>query len=490
MTEKRALIIGSGVAGLAAASRLAAKGYRTTVFEANQEPGGKIGKLEQQGYRFDTGPSLFTLPKVLDQVFDDCGRDPRNYFDYYRKEVACRYFWPDGTELTAWADRKKFAAEVEQKLAVSAQRVISYLEKSRYIYETTAPVFLERSLHRWQAYLKTDTLKAVLRIPKLGLHTRLHRLNAKHFDNQKLVQLFDRFATYNGSDPYQTPGVMSSIPHLEHNEGTYYPRGGMHQITQALYQLAQDMGVEFRFGEPVQRILVKKNQAQGLITPQGQYSGERLICNMDVVPAYRKLMPDQKAPEQTLKQERSSSALIFYWGIDRQFEQLDLHNIFFSADYQAEFNAIFQDLTVGEDPTVYVNISAKEDPTDAPPGGENWFVMINVPGDRGQDWSALIKKVRAQVIEKLSSILQVELKKHIVTEAVLDPAKIARQTSSFQGSLYGAASNDKLAAFFRHPNFSRRIRDLYFCGGSVHPGGGIPLSLQSARIATDLIEPA
>jgi phytoene dehydrogenase-like protein len=199
-------------------------------------------------------------------------------------------------------------------------------------------------------------------------------------------------------------------------------------------------------------------------------------------------MPDQQAPERILNHERSSSALIFYWGVMKSFPQLGLHNIFFSDDYKKEFQKIFKDLDVAEDPTVYVNITSKYTPSDAPSDSENWFVMINVPGDFGQDWAELTQRIRKMVIKKLNSILDVNMNDLIEAEDILDPPGIERKTSSFRGSLYGSGSNDVLSAFLRHPNFSRRLNNLYFAGGSAHPGGGIPLCLLSAEITANLIK--
>jgi len=189
-----------------------------------------------------------------------------------------------------------------------------------------------------------------------------------------------------------------------------------------------------------------------------------------------------------LNQPKSSSALIFYWGIDHFFPELDLHNIFFSQDYQQEFEHIFQKKTIYRDPTVYVNVTAKYKADDAPPGNENWFTMINVPNNTGQDWDTLINQARKYITDKVSRRLGVDIGSKIVAEDILDPRTIESRTSSSQGALYGNSSNNRYAAFLRHANFSRKIKGLYFCGGSVHPGGGIPLSLLSAKIAVDQIK--
>src|SRR5690606_33997904 len=209
--------------------------------------------------------------------------------------------------------------------------------------------------------------------------------------------------------------------------------------------------------------------------------------NMDVVPTYRRLLADQPAPEQTLQQPRSSSALIYYWGIARAFPELHLHNIFFSEDYKKEFEHIFQHKTISPDPTVYVNITSKLEKGDAPAGCENWFVMVNVPHHQGQDWEQLINSTRTAVTDKLSRMLKTDLHEVIACEQVLDPLLIEQQTSSYAGALYGSSSNNRMAAFLRHPNFSSKIKGLYFCGGSVHPGGGIPLCLLSASIVGHLV---
>jgi phytoene dehydrogenase-like protein len=208
---------------------------------------------------------------------------------------------------------------------------------------------------------------------------------------------------------------------------------------------------------------------------------------MDIYPTYKKLLPNRKHPEKVLKQERSSSALIFYWGIAGTFPELDLHNIFFSDNYKNEFSAIFEDKKISDDPTIYINITSKDVSGDAPEGHENWFVMINAPGNYGQDWDSFKEQARKIIVEKLNRILEIDVESLIKAEHVLDPVGIEENTSSYRGALYGAASNSQFAAFLRHPNFTKTIKNLFFCGGSVHPGGGIPLCLLSAKIVGDLV---
>ncbi|GHA65090.1 1-hydroxycarotenoid 3,4-desaturase CrtD [Pontibacter akesuensis] len=482
----KAAIIGAGIGGIATAVRLAVKGYDVTVLEANNTFGGKMHEFWLGKYRFDAGPSLFTLPHLVDELFTLAGRDPKNYFTYTRLDPITHYFWPDGSHVKAYADAGKFAVEAEEQLGVPRQQVREALAKSDRLYQGTADTFLHKSLHRLDTYLSKDVLKAMGCLSDLGLTTTMHQENARQFSDPRFVQLLDRFATYNGSDPYQAPGTLNIIPHLEHNIGAFYPVGGIYAIAASLVKLAEELGVQFKYNEPVTRIITEEGKVTGVETSRGTYKADVVVSNMDVVPTYRRLLPNQPAPEKTLEQPRSSSALIFYWGIKKEFPQLHVHNIFFSQDYKKEFEHIFKYKTVSPDPTVYVNITSKAAPEDAPVGSENWFVMVNVPHNQGQDWQQLAADTRQAVLQKLSMMLHTDVAGLIEQEQVLDPLLIESRTSSFGGALYGSSSNNRMAAFLRHPNFSSKLRGLYFCGGSVHPGGGIPLCLLSAKIVADL----
>jgi phytoene desaturase len=239
----------------------------------------------------------------------------------------------------------------------------------------------------------------------------------------------------------------------------------------------------------VDEIVVINGKAKGIRAKGENILADVVVSNMDVWFTYNRLLNKhpQLHPKKTLNQERSSSALIFYWGIKKQFPALDLHNIFFSTDYKAEFEHIWKQQDIYHDPTVYLNISSKLKPDDAPKGCENWFVMINVPANNGQDWDKLIADARKTIITKLSRLLGEDIGPLIDNESILDPRSIESKTSSYKGSIYGTSSNNQFAAFLRHANKSSKVKGLYFCGGSVHPGGGIPLCLLSAKIVSEVI---
>ena len=478
----KAIIIGAGIAGIASAIRMAVKGFDVEVFEANEHAGGKLSQIEMDGFRFDAGPSLFTMPQYVDELFTLADKNSEDYFQYDKLDEICRYFYEDGLNLTAYSNVDKFAVEVATKTNSSALEVKNFLKKSATIYDVTHKVFLERTLHKLKSYLHWDTLKSVFRFGKIDAFRSQHGANEKFFKDKRIVQLFDRYATYNGSNPYQAPATLNVIPHFEYHFGAFLPKKGMYGIVESLVKLAEDSGVKFHYNERVEAINYERGKIRGVQVKGNFIEAEVAISNLDVWFTYKNLLKNFPAPKKLLNQERSSSALIFYWGMKNSYPELGLHNILFADDYKSEFDAIWKEKTIYADPTVYINITSKHIKADAPEGNENWFVMINVPANNGQNWDELIAKAKQNILQKLKRILKKDVSSDIICEQILDPRSIESRTGSYQGSLYGNSSNNQFAAFLRHPNFSSEIKNLYFCGGSVHPGGGIPLALLSAKI--------
>lgn len=479
-------IVGAGIAGIASAIRLSKQGYKVVVFEKNSYPGGKLSEFTVDGFRFDKGPSLFTMPQLVDEL--TALSDYKGDFNYTQLKTLTHYFYHDGTTIFADSSPEAFAKELKLKLNEDENAVLNHLKTSKFYYDTTADVFLNQSLHKVKNFLNLKTFKAILKAYKLNLFSTMHQQNAKQFKNPKTTQLFNRYATYNGSNPYQAPALLNIIPHLEFGLGAYIPAKGMHQITQYLYEMALYCGVEFRFNENVQSIEIENNKVIGIKSNEQFYKSDLVICDADINVVYKKLLPPQYLPKKLLAQEKSSSAYVFYWGINKEFPNLDLHNILFSNNYEEEFNCLFKKEKPFHDPTVYINITSKFCKADAPEGHENWFVMVNVPHNKTGSEITYAQELRQNVIQKINTMLKTDIEKHFVFEKILDPQGIEIQTSSFGGSLYGNASNNRFSAFLRHPNFSNKIKDLYFVGGSVHPGGGIPLCLLGAKIVANLIK--
>jgi len=489
LPTKKAMIIGAGVAGIAAAIRLKLLGFEVEVFEQNGCPGGKLSSFKLGDYHFDAGPSLFTQPENIKDLFDLAGEEMAKYFEYQQLAISCNYFYEDGTRVKAFADSTAFAKELEDKLGEPSINTINFLQQSATIYDHIGSLFLNNSLHKTATLFKKGVWSAIKYTKWKYLFKSMHQLHEQQFVSPKTVQLFNRYATYNGSNPYKAPSMLTMIPHLEHNQGSYYPKGGMVNITNALYNLALSKGVVFHFNAKVDRIIQNGNSVNGIVVGEKNKAADCVVSNMDVYFTYKYLLEDPNTAIKLLKQERSSSAYVFYWGIKQSFEQLSLHNIFFTKNYQEEFEHLFKKGDAYNDPTIYINITSKCEPgIQAPVGKENWFVMVNAPANNGQDWDALGKIYRVAIIEKLNRMLGVDIESLIEVEQVLTPVSIESKTSSYMGSLYGTSSNSKLAAFLRHPNFGKHNKGLYFVGGTVHPGGGIPLCLSSAKIMADLVQ--
>lgn len=487
-TKGRCAVVGSGVAGLAAAIRLAHAGHDVTVCEANDYPGGKLSELRMNGYRWDMGPTVLTMPRYIDELFALCGEDPRAYFNYVRIDPGFQYFFQDGSVIRTWADAEKFADDVAANSKASRESVLTFLERCRVKRELTEEVFLERSLHQLKNYFNKATLRGLLNFHKVGAFTTMAKANAALFKDDKVAAVLNQFAGYTGSNPYAAPATLNLISYYEIALGSYAAKGGMNAVIKALVALAERQGVRIQLGTRVERISVIDKRCVGLEINGRTVKFDRVISNTDIRTVYDKLMPEQHKPKRTLDQPRSSSVILFHWGMDRQFPQLHLHNMFMSNDGRSEYDHIFNRSTVHPDPSVYLHVSSKVNADDAPPGCENWYAMVSVPHNTGQDWDTLVCSTRSTIIAKLSKMLGADVEAHITCEHSLDPRTLEQLTSCAFGSIFGTSSNGMFASFLRHPNFSKRIKDLYFCGGSVHPGPGIPLCLLSGKITAGLVE--
>jgi phytoene desaturase len=485
--SKKAVILGAGIAGLAAAVRLRKAGFDVDVFEQADGPGGKLREKWIGAYRFDLGPSLFTLPRNVEELFELNGLNPSDYFRYQKLEHVCHYFFEDGTRFQVPSNTTDYINQLCETFGEDKRTVEKFLQNSEEVYNITTPVFLKSELSFNALLKKKETFQAIIQLYKLPISGTLFQKLQKTFKNPKTVQLFSRYATYNGSNPYSTPAMMMLIPHLENGIGAFLPEKGMFDISRSIHQLGERLGVRYHFNQKVESIIVEKNTVKGISLGDKKMEAQIVLSNIDITPTYRKLLGDKFSPEKILNQEKSSSALIFYWGVKGVFPELDVHNIFFSEDYKSEFDYIFNKKMLHDDPTVYINITSKVCKNDAPENCENWFVMINVPHLNGQDWMQLKYAAKQAILAKLQRILGKDISSLIEQEEVLDPQLIQDRTGSHLGSLYGNASNSTFSAFMRHQNHSNKLKGLYFCGGSVHPGGGVPLCLFSARLAAERI---
>ncbi len=488
--KKKICVIGAGLGGLSAAIRLANRGFEVDLYEQNSTPGGKAGEIKERGYRFDTGPSLLTMPQVIKDLFSECGENIDDYLRINRLELICKYFYPDSSIINAYSDQDKFGQEIDEKTSDNSASLDKYLNYCKTIYDLAGDLFLTKDPSSISTYLNSKALKTLLNVGKIDPFRTINKANESFFKDKRLVQLFNRYTTYNGSNPYLAPATLNIIPHVEYNQGSFIPVGGIYSISKALNKLAEKKGVNIFLNQKVDEIILENREVKAIKVNDKIIKYDKIISNVDVNYTFKNLIRnfDSREASRYEKKLPSFSGLVFYWGIKKEFPELETHNILFSKDYKKEFDDLFNNKMIHNDPTVYIYISSKLNKDDAPAGKENWFVMVNAPHIQNQNWESEVKSARKNVIKKINNFLNTDIESLIEFEKIMSPVDIQDRTGSYLGSIYGISSNDKFAAFMRQSNKSKTVKNLYFCGGSAHPGGGIPLVILSGKIVSDIIQ--
>ncbi len=457
-------IVGAGIGGLAAAARLARMGYRVEVFEKNASAGGKAAERRERTaageFRWDCGPSLVTMPEVLRELFEFCGERMEDHISLRRVEPACRYFWTDGTRID------------EDGAFWGREDVARYLARARGIYDLSAEAFLHHAPGDWWRALGAKGFAALRHLPKVATLRSLASLHARYFRDPHIRQIFDRFATYNGSSPYRTPATFAIIPYVEAEFGAWYPEGGIARIPRAIEALARRQGAEFRFGHEVFDLLA--------------VGGDAVLCNADAITAHAHWLPDARRARRLQREDLACSGFVMWLGVRGRSDALSHHNIFFSDDYPGEFREIFGERRMPSEPTIYVAITSRAQPGDAPEGCENWFVLVNAPAYCNAD----TRGYEEVILRRLAKFGAAPDPSRILCRASFGPADFRRRDNAWEGSLYGWASHSPRTALLRPPIRHPRHRRLFFCGGTTHPGGGIPLVLLSGKIVAEQIRRA
>ncbi|GAB4526624.1 MAG: phytoene desaturase family protein [Anaerolineae bacterium] len=488
MAKQPIVIIGAGIGGLSAAIRLAAAGQRVIVLEKNAETGGKMSQISAGGFRWDTGPSVITMRHVFEDLFRTAGRDLDDYLQLLPIDPLTRYFWQDGTMLDATSDLTRMAAEIEKFNPRDVEGYLAYLAYAARIHRITGPVFIYDQPPTPASFARVPITEWLNADPLRQMHTAINGF----VKSPKLRQLLGRFATYVGGSPYAAPATLNVIAHVELTGGVWYPRGGVYSIAAAMTRLAQEIGVEICTNTPVKRILTEQQQVRGVELANGeQIMTTQVIANVDVTTVFRHLLPETPVNRKRLisleAYEPSCSGFILLLGVEGHYPTLAHHNIFFSQDYRAEFQAIFKDQVVAQDPTVYLAITSKTDPAHAPADHENWFILVNAPPlSANVDWPKLAPQYRELVLNRLASA-GYNIRAKIRHEYVLTPVDLQTMTGAWRGALYGPSSNSKWTAFRRPHNRSPQVKGLYFAGGTTHPGGGVPMVTLSGKVAAEIV---
>jgi phytoene desaturase len=480
-------IVGGGLGGLAAAIRLAVCGRRVVIFEKNERVGGKLNIIAEQGYTFDTGPSLLTMPWVLRELFATAGRRLEDVCTLLPVEPTCRYYWPDGTRFDAFQSLPLLTQQIAGLEPHDVAGLFRFLAYGARIYQAVAGPFL---LQPFDGLRDLLTLAALRDARAIDPFRTLDQAVREFFRSPYLRQVFARYATYNGSSPYRAPATFNLIAYIELVEGGWYIRGGMYELARALERLACDVGVEIRASSPVGRILTGDGRATGVQLADGErLEAAAVVVNADPRYAYTQLLPEASVMAARLARlEPSCAGFVLLLGVDRVYDQLAHHTIFFSADYPQEFAAIFDKRVPAADPTIYVCATSLSDAHHAPPGHMNLFVLVNAPALDGRvRWEREAVGYRNLVVRKLERMGLHGLEHHITYERLITPEDFQARYNAPAGAIYGVASNTPWAAFLRPPLRAREMRRLYFVGGGTHPGGGIPLVLLSGRAVSERV---
>ncbi len=511
------VVVGAGLGGLACAARLAAGGHRVTVCERADDVGGKLGWYARDGFGFDTGPSLLTLPHVYRHLFAATGAPLEDVVDLERLDPAFRYRFADGTRLDVpGGTLDDVAAGIDADLGHGAgEQWAAFLRRAGRIWEATRGPFLESPLAGPGTLLRLSRRTSDLR--SIAPWLSLRDLGRQYLEHPHLRTLLDRYATYTGSDPRRAPAALATVPYVEQAYGAWYVRGGLRRLADAVAERARDRGATLRLGAEVADVLVETGRAAGVRLGDGEVvPADVVVCGADAARLYSGLLPAGRGPghrrrggARALTRARaglaratpSLSGFVLLLALRGRTADPAHHRVLFPADYDAEFDAVFGTGTCAgaprpvPDPTVYV--AAPDDPATRPDADhEAWFVLVNaprhVPEDPGAgiDWDAA-GLAQSYADDVLSAMARrgLDVRDRVLWRDVRTPADLERATGSVGGSIYGSSSNGVRAAFLRPANASP-VPGLFLVGGSSHPGGGIPLVGLSARIVADLVGPA
>ena len=486
--SRRMVIIGAGLGGLATALRSAVHGWTVTVCEQGATVGGKMNIFESNGFRFDTGPSLITLPHIFQDLFASAGERFEDYCTLRRLSPLTQYRYPDGTKLLYPAPLPEMLEGIRSIEPSDVDGFWRFMKLGAKIYELSRGTFFTRSPFSPPSFREIGALK---HFPLRYAWGNYAATVAAHFRSPHLRQLFNRYPTYVGSSPYLAPATLAVIPYIEFAYGGWYVDGGLYSITRSIETMLNKRNVDIRTSSRVVQILLSGGRVRGVLLESGeQIDADVVVMNGDTAVSQRLLDPAKHAANHSDRdEEKSLSAVVFLVGVKKRIESLSHHTILFSADYEKEFHQLFTERKFPDDPTLYINVTSKTDPAAAPAGSESMFIMANAPAYDVQRWNtSAVRKVWMQVTHKLRSAGAIFDESDIAVREVWTPARFETSYGTPGGSIYGRASHSWKTTFFRTSNKDRAVKGLYNVGGTSHPGGGTPMVLLSASITSSLIE--
>jgi phytoene desaturase len=487
--KQTAIVVGAGIGGIATAARLAKNGYRVTVLEKNETPGGRCNQIVRNGHRFDIGPTLFLMPEVWEETFQVLGERMSDHLDLRRIDPTYKVHFDDGLQLELTSNIGKMQAQLEAVERTAFTGFLDYLAEGAKHYKISLEKFVGRNFYSLFDYFSLTNLPLIFKLKALEVH---YRNIGRFFKDERLKAAFTFQNMYLGLSPYDAPATYSLLQYTELAEGVWYPMGGMYAAIQALVNVAENLGVEFMYNTPVKEILVKKNQVTGVLTEDGRvFDADIFVGNADLPYIYKELLPDPIGAKKLDEKLYTCSTIMFYWGVDKQYPQIAHHNVFLADDYKASFDQIFQDHDLPEQPSFYVHAPARTDPAAAPNGQDTLYVLVPVghlDAASEQDWGERVNRARQTVLARLSKEMSIDdLESHIKFEIVYQPKVWKERFNLEKGAAFGLSHNFWQVGYLRPQSRHKKFKNLYFAGASTHPGTGLPIVLLSARLTTERI---
>ncbi len=496
--RRRIAVVGGGLGGLAAACVAGARGHQVTLYEKNGWMGGKAALLEGDGFRFDMGPTILTVPAVLDRIFAEGGRRTSDYLDLRRLDPQWRCFFDGGDRIDLMADETAMAAEMERFAPGRGigEGYKSFLKVSRQLNEVSDRFFLWKSVEDLfdvidlRSQLNGSTLRDLI---WLRMHSTVAGAIRAKVSDARLAQMLDHFVQYVGSSPYGAPAVLCAIAHLQTAQGVWYPMGGTRAVAEALTRFAEEQGASLRSGEDVEGLAMEGGRVAGVRTARGVETYDAVISNMDAVRTYRELVGGEAGRAGARrKAEPACSGVVLYLGLKERYDHLLHHNFVFSRDPKEEFDAIYKRGEPAPDPTAYLCAPSATEPGVAPEGGEALYVLVHTPYLRPHhDWRSgeLYPRYRQVILDKLKKTAGLtDIEERITFERHLTPQDIHERYRVLNGAIYGLASHGRMMGAFKPGNRSRKVQGLYLAGGAAHPGPGMPMVMMSGWIAADSMD--
>jgi phytoene desaturase len=487
--EKTALIIGAGIGGLATGIILSKNGYRVKIYEKNSKPGGRCGQLIHEGHRFDLGATMLLMPGVYREVFETLGIDFDKTLEPEPLHELYKLYFDDGKKLSFTTDENVMEQQLEQIEKGSYKSAGSYVSEGYEFYKLASANLIGRNFYN---FFEFATLKNLSMLLRLKVHLTHQQYIQRFFRELHLQMAYTFQNIYVGQSPFDAPAFFSMIPAIEMKEGSYFPRGGIFRVVETLKSEADRCGIEFFFDNEISSIIVNGSSARGIKLSGGdQVEADIIVANADLPYVYKSLLPNSRKARKFDRMKYSCSAMVFHWGLDKKYNELAHHNVFLSDSFRSGLRVIFRDKAADPVPSFYVHAPSRTDPGAAPEGGDTLSVIVgigHIDETKNQDWPLFRKLTRDAVLKRLSKAGLTDIEEHIKHEISYNPGTWESVYNVTKGSVFGSLSHSLLQmGYFRPHNRHSKYKNLYFTGGSTHPGNGIPLVLLSAKLTSERI---